>query len=130
MNIESIKQKMNNDRYFNHWIGLIASKNTTEDKKIYHLENAKKRLEYELKEKILIGEEYEAELKLINFFLAEKTFKIQFNIGKCKYVINHHDGSKKHADGSKFFDIDIYSNKKKFEVKISQLLNLGYKEIN
>jgi hypothetical protein len=59
-----------------------------------------------------------------------KTFNIQFNIGKCKYVINHHNGIKKHADGSKFFDIDIYSNKKKFEAKKTELLNLGYKLTN
>ncbi len=60
----------------------------------------------------------------------DKVFNIQFNVGKCKYVINYHNGIKRHPDGSKFFDIDVYSNKKKFELRQKQLLNLGYKYKN
>ena len=36
----------------------------------------------------------------------------QRNIGKAKYVISYHDGVKKHNDGSDFYDIRIFSNKK------------------
>ena len=43
-----------------------------------------------------------------------KIFNTNYNIGKAKYVINTHDGVKKHNDGSMFFDIHIFKNKKDF----------------
>lgn len=57
-----------------------------------------------------------------------KIFSIQNNIGKAKYVVNHHDGIKTHKDGSPFFDIAIFKNKKKMGQYISELLNNGYSE--
>ena len=50
------------------------------------------------------------------------------NIGHAKYVVNYHDGTKKHTDGSDFFDIAIFKNKKKFQEFISSLINDGYIE--
>ena len=44
-----------------------------------------------------------------------KRFYIQNDIGKAKYVVNYHDGNKKHFDGSDFFDIIIFKNKKKLQ---------------
>lgn len=41
-----------------------------------------------------------------------KDYKIQYNIGKCKYVVSFYDGIKKHDDGSDFWDIKIFNNKK------------------
>jgi hypothetical protein len=38
---------------------------------------------------------------------------IRYNIGHAKYVVNYSDGTKKHKDGSEFFDIAIFKNKKK-----------------
>ena len=58
-----------------------------------------------------------------------KKFKIMFNVGKAKYVINSHDGVKKHKDGSDFFDIDIFKNKKLFNKKINDLKKEGYVEM-
>ena len=58
----------------------------------------------------------------------EKTFYIQKNIGKTKYILNFHDGIKKHNDGSPFFDIEIFSNIKKLNNRIKELRTLGYKE--
>ena len=55
-----------------------------------------------------------------------KRFHIQSNIGKAKYVVNYHDGSKKHRDGSNFFDIAIFKNKKKLNELISSLVVKGY----
>ena len=55
-----------------------------------------------------------------------KFYNIQENIGKVKYVINFHDGIKKHKDGSDFYDINTFKNKtnlKKFE---QSLLKSGY----
>ena len=57
---------------------------------------------------------------------SPKLYNIQCNIGKAKYVVNYHDGVKKHKDGSNFYDIFICKNKvelKKFE---QSLLKLNY----
>ncbi len=35
-----------------------------------------------------------------------------YNIGKCKYVVNYSNGTKKHNDGSEFFDCAIFKSKK------------------
>lgn len=36
-----------------------------------------------------------------------------FNVCKCKYLVNYHDGIKHYNDGSNFYDMAIFSNKKK-----------------
>ena len=56
-----------------------------------------------------------------------KTYNITQNIGRCKYVVNYHDGLKQHADGSAFFDIAIFSNKRKMTAFVSGLKKQGYK---
>lgn len=56
-----------------------------------------------------------------------KDYNLMYNVGKAKYVINYHDGVSTHKDGSKFYDIAIFSNKKEFEKKIKELEKLGYK---
>ncbi len=55
-----------------------------------------------------------------------KLFNTQMNIGKAKYVVNHHDGVKTHNDGSPFFDIAVFSNKKKRNTFIRELTTQGY----
>lgn len=57
-----------------------------------------------------------------------KRFNTMTNIGHAKYVVNYHDGTKKHTDGSDFFDIDIFKNKKKFNEFVQSLINDGYIE--
>jgi len=57
-----------------------------------------------------------------------KVFNIKHNVGKAKYVINYHDGVKKHKDGSPFFDIQIYSNKRDFDKAVRLLKQDGYSE--
>jgi hypothetical protein len=57
-----------------------------------------------------------------------KTFNIMSNIGRVKYVVNYHDGEKKHRDGSNFFDIATFKNKKKRDTFIKGLLKSGYTE--
>jgi len=59
-----------------------------------------------------------------------KVFYEQHNIGKVKYVVNYHDGIKKHKDGSRFFDIRTFKNKKDMEKFINFLRIEGYKERN
>ena len=50
------------------------------------------------------------------------------NIGRAKYVVNYHDGIKKHNDGSDFFDMAICKNKKKLNAFINDLYRDGYIE--
>lgn len=57
-----------------------------------------------------------------------KKYNTQRNVGKAKYVINYHDGVKKHSDGSDFYDIQITSNKVCFNAFIKYLQNIGYTE--
>lgn len=57
-----------------------------------------------------------------------KRYNLDFNIGRSKYVVNFHDGVKTHKDGSPFYDIAIYSNKRKMEAFVRRLKKLGYVE--
>lgn len=59
-----------------------------------------------------------------------KTFNIQYNVGKIKYLISYHNGEKKNEDGSDFFDITIFKNKKIMNTFINNLLKEGYIERN
>ena len=43
------------------------------------------------------------------------------NVGKAKYVVSYSNGKKKHKDGSEFFDIAIFSNKKAKNQFITEL---------
>ena len=55
-----------------------------------------------------------------------KRFNVMYNVGKVKYVVNFHDGVKKHKDGSDFFDIKCFKNKLKFNAFIKDLEKQGY----
>ena len=57
-----------------------------------------------------------------------KLFNERHNVGRAKYVVNYHDGVKTHPDGSKFFDIAIFKNKKKLKAFKDELINKGYVE--
>ena len=55
-----------------------------------------------------------------------KEYNIQYNIGSVKYVVNFYNGLKFYNDGSKFFDIETFSNKKKMNEFIKNLESQGY----
>jgi hypothetical protein len=55
-----------------------------------------------------------------------KKYRIMYNVGKVKYLVNYHDGTKFHKDGSEFFDIATFSNKRKFIKFVKELNELGY----
>ena len=44
-----------------------------------------------------------------------KLYYTMNNVGKSKYTIHSNDGEKTHKDGSPFYDIAIFSNRKDFE---------------
>lgn len=50
----------------------------------------------------------------------KKDYNVMYNVGKAKYVVNYYSG-KKYKDGSKFYDIKIFKNKKKMEDFIKEL---------
>lgn len=58
----------------------------------------------------------------------KKVFRRQDNIGKAKYTVSKHDGIQVHNDGSPFYDIAIFKNKKKLEKYIRDLEKEGYVE--
>lgn len=55
-----------------------------------------------------------------------KQYNIMQNVGTAKYVVNYHDGIKEHKDGSEFYDIAIFRNKKKMNSFVSKLRKDGY----
>lgn len=55
-----------------------------------------------------------------------KLFNEMSNVGTVKYVVNHHDGVAAHKDGSRFFGIACFSNKRKKDAFIRQLKRDGY----
>ena len=56
-----------------------------------------------------------------------KTFYIQYNIGRVKYLVNHRDGTKFYPDGSPFHDIATFRNKEKMKNFVHNLGMNGYK---
>jgi len=58
----------------------------------------------------------------------KKYYYWQMNIGKIKYLVNYYDGVKTHRDGSPFYDIKTFTNKKKMESFLKDLSIKGYKE--
>jgi len=55
-----------------------------------------------------------------------KTYYEQMNIGHAKYVVNFHDGQSTHKDGSRFYDIRIFTNRRTRDAFIRGLIRQGY----
>ena len=58
---------------------------------------------------------------------GQKRYNQKNNVCKSKYVISYHDGKKKHKDGSDFFDIQTFRNKKDLAKFVNALHRGGYK---
>ena len=54
-----------------------------------------------------------------------KTFNEQQHIGRAKYVVNIHDGSR-NADGSPFYGIRIFQNRRVKDAFVRTLARAGY----
>ena len=72
--------------------------------------------------------ECDIHVHIINGENKMKVFDVQSGIGKSKYVVNFHDGVKTHQDGSPFYDIKLFKNKRKEQVFIRTLCKKGYKK--
>lgn len=66
--------------------------------------------------------------QIIHFLGLDKVYYFQYNVGKSKYVVNYHDGEKKHNDGSDFYDIFLTNNKRTLAKFVSGLKKQGYTE--
>lgn len=55
-----------------------------------------------------------------------KNYNVMYNVGTVKYLVSYHDGIKKHDDGSPFFDIRCFSNKKKLNKFTRELIAQKY----
>lgn len=60
--------------------------------------------------------------------MENKDYYIQYNIGNSKYVVNYHNGEKKHKDGSRFYDIFLTNNKRTLAKFVNGLKKQGYTE--
>ena len=57
---------------------------------------------------------------------GKKRYYQQDRVGSAKYTISYHDGKKKHKDGSDFFDIKTFKNKKDLAKFVNTLHKGGY----
>ena len=57
---------------------------------------------------------------------GNKRYYSQDNIGSSKYSISFHDGKGKHKDGSDFYGLKLFKNKKKHDAFENELLAEGY----
>jgi len=58
---------------------------------------------------------------------GEKLYFQRDNIGRAKYTVSKHNGTDTHKDGSPFYDIAIFKNKKKLANYIKKIEKDGYK---
>ena len=52
------------------------------------------------------------------------------DMGRGTYTVNKSDGIQKYGDGSDFFDIKIFHNRRKESAYIKELIKEGYVESN
>lgn len=55
-----------------------------------------------------------------------KSYYVQYNIGHAKYCLSFHDGKQTYPDGSPFFGIAIFKNKKALAQHEKSLISDGY----
>ena len=55
-----------------------------------------------------------------------KQYNTMYGVGRAKYVVNFHNGTNTHNDGSPFFDIRIFRNKAKMQAFTKELDRGGY----
>ena len=60
--------------------------------------------------------------------LGKKKFNVTSNAGKAKYIVNYHDGEKIYSDGSDFYDMKIFNNRKRLAKFVDDLRQNGYSD--
>jgi len=59
---------------------------------------------------------------------GKKVYFTMDNLGSAKYSVSFYDGKKTHPDGSDFYGLHLFKNKKKYEAYIKELKSQGYTE--
>lgn len=57
-----------------------------------------------------------------------RTFHTQYNVGRVRYAVSYHDGKKTHPDGSRFYDLATFGNKRAHAKFCADLKAQGYRE--
>ena len=57
-----------------------------------------------------------------------KEYHVDYNIWKTKYLVSFHDWISKHKDGSLFFDVRLFTNKKDLNTFTKELHEQQYTE--
>ncbi len=57
-----------------------------------------------------------------------KDYYVTCNVGRVKYCLSFHDGKEIHKDGSRFYQLKTFSNKKQLKAYIERLKSVGYQE--
>lgn len=57
---------------------------------------------------------------------VSRTFYESSNVGTAKYCVHIHDGIKMHADGSPFYDLRIFKDKRVKDAVVKRLIARGY----
>jgi hypothetical protein len=57
-----------------------------------------------------------------------RTYRETAKIGAVPYTVSFHDGEKQHADGSAFYDIRLFKNRRTKDAFIGDLKRQGYTE--
>ena len=55
-----------------------------------------------------------------------KRYNEMMNVGRAKYVINHHDGVTTHPDGSPFYGVAIFKTRRDKDKFVRELRARGY----
>jgi len=62
-------------------------------------------------------------------FTGDKRYYLQDNVGSAKYTVNFHDGIQRHMDGSRFYNMKLFSNKANRNDFVNKLKKEGYVQI-
>ena len=60
--------------------------------------------------------------------VTPKEYNVRMNVGSAKYLVSYHNGFETHKDGSSFFGVKIFKNKKKMDSFLKKLKGQGYNE--
>ncbi len=128
---ETLEESIDEGKKFAGWIAIHGGKKLeikkSEAKDLYAAKQlAIKKLKVPKSKVGLMAIDVAYESSTINE--GKKRYREKHGIGKAKYTVSFHDGKKKHKDGSDFFDIKIFKNKKALNDFIEELKKDGYSE--
>lgn len=58
---------------------------------------------------------------------SEPVYRVPLTLRRGQHVVDFHDGDKRHADGSPFYDVRVFSNLKRAERFAKELEDKGFR---